>query len=805
MPQDTLAATAVIRKNSLGFVETLFDLNQAGRPLVVVSNAAQAATLPGLAVEDCVTPDDRSGWITRTQSLSHAEQVAQVTYTSGTEGLPKGIVLTHANLADAAERIIAEMQMTSDIREYVGVPATYSFGMGRYRAIAAVGGQAYLPPRGFDPMELARMLKAGEVNALSAVPSLLRILLDAPEVIGAAGQNLRWLEIGSQHMLPEEKRRIREIFPKAIIVQHYGLTEASRSTFLRIDGAETSALASVGRPVGQTEIGLSAEGRIRIRGPHVARHRIDGEGLHDLLDAEGWLQTNDLGHWQGAMLVFDGRADDLINCGGVKLAPDQLEERLRADLPARLQLAVAKVPDAQRGDGILVALSGAGAEDHLVPMRKAAERALAEFGIQAGSALHLRALAALPVTETGKVQRKELTQGFTADPVAPPPTAKAEVKDVFALFRHEFPGESIRAEDTFETLGGDSLHFIRFSLSFEKRFGQLPDGWEQMTVAALQTHVSGAKKSIWRRLETATLTRAFFMVCIVALHTEAFVYSPNWGAAYFLIMLAGYSMARFQLPEILRTGSVKTLVGTIKYVAIPTVIVVAILQVLTQRFEILPLLLVSNYLDPFSLKGYAFYFMEFYIQILVLAALIFAVPQVQRAFASRPVTSAVALLVCVSLLYWGIEAIWDGEYNFHRTPWNYGWAFALGVLFAVAQTRPTQALALAAVTLACLLKWKLSSATFYLVSASALVIYVRALTVPTPVKIAMGEIANASMFIYLCHFQVISVLNKVSGGQMPWTALILSILMGVGGAHAYAWAERRLHGLQVFGRSAKAL
>lgn len=257
----SLEATAVIRANSIAFIEQVLLLNEARRPLVMVADEAQASGLPGIVIDRCIRPAERSGWYTARHPLIHDDLPAQVSYTSGTEGQPKGIVLTYANLADAAERIIAEMQMTDEIREYVGIPATFSFGMGRYRAISAVGGQAYLPPRGFDPLELARMLAAGQVNALSAVPTLLRILLDAPDVIGTAGSHLRWMEIGSQHMTASEKLRIRAMFPNALIVQHYGLTEASRSTFLQISGAPEERLSSVGRPVGRTEIALGADGR----------------------------------------------------------------------------------------------------------------------------------------------------------------------------------------------------------------------------------------------------------------------------------------------------------------------------------------------------------------------------------------------------------------------------------------------------------------------------------------------------------------------------------------------------------------
>lgn len=793
MGQATLDATAIIRTNSLGFIEQVFALNAARRPFVMVHDEAQAAGLPGIAIDRCLVPDQRSGWFEDHHPLIHEDLPAQVSYTSGTTGEPKGILLTHANLADAAERIIEQMQMTAEIREYVGVPATFSFGMGRYRAISAVGGRAYLPPRGFDPIELARMLAAGEVNALSAVPTLLRILLESPEVIGAAGRNLRWMEIGSQHMTGEEKRRIREMFPNARILQHYGLTEASRSTFLHVSDVLDALLASVGRPSGRTELGLSADGRIRIRGPHVAATRIDAEGLHELRDAEGWLQTNDLGHMRDGVLFFDGRADDLINLGGIKISPDQLEDRIRADLEPGVRVAAAKIPDPQRGEGILVAVEGPG---DLGRVRDLATAALADMGVSAGTALVVEPVAAIPVTGTGKVQRAALAkqvQDGRPQRRAGTARSKGAIGDVLSLFQHQFPGHPVRPEDSFETLGGDSLHYIQFSLAYEQRFGPLPEDWETRSVTELQSGLGAgqARASFWRRLETPTLLRAFFMICIVALHTDAFVYSTSYGAAYFLVLLAGYSVARFQLPDILRTGSVKTLVGTLKYVAVPTFLMVALLQVATERFEILPLLLISNYLDPDTLKGFTFYFMEIYIQLLVLAAVLFSVPAVRTAFRDHPMYSALVMLMMTVVLRQVIEYEWNGEYNYHRTPWNYGWAFALGVVLAVANDTRTRILALTVAITAVLVKWQFVSAAAYVGLGSAMLLYVKAIPVPAPVKTAVGEIANASMFIYLSHYQMMSVVQKVFGRGKPWLTLVLSILVGIAITHAYAWASRR--------------
>ena len=787
----TLKATGLVRKNSLHFVEQVFSLYDAGHPLVLVADESQAQALAGIAIDRCIVPLDQTGWFTAQHAIRDDDQIAQVTFTSGTEGRPKGIVLTHANLADATNRIIEQMQMTSEIREYVGVPATFSFGLGRYRAVSAVGGQAYMPPRGFDPAEFGRMLAAGQVNALSVVPTLLRVLLAAPSVIGDAGKALRWMEIGSQHMTPGEKQAVREMFPNARIVQHYGLTEASRSTFLTFDDMTAAHLASVGQPVGKTEVAVGPDGRIRIRGPHVAKSRIDGDGLHDLLDAEGWLHTNDLGHLVDGFVYFDGRADDVINCGGIKIAPDQLEARLLARLQPGAELCVARVPDAERGDGVLVAVGNGTARVDRV--RTLADSILREMGTAVGAALHVMAVDSIPRTETGKAQRSVLASHFVALQASASPKAREgadKIEDVQALFAHEFPGANIGPEDSFLSLGGDSLHYIRFSLHFEKRFGALPNGWESLTATELQQHISGRAKSGWLPLESVTLARSFFIVCIVALHANAFVYSSNWGAAYFLVVLAGYSVARFQLPEIIRTGSVKTLLGTVRSVAIPTVILIALLQVVTQEFELLQLLLISNFSDPTTLHGFLFYFAEFYVQILVLAAVLFSIPKVRASFRDRPMVSALVLMITVVAIDRSIEAVWNGDYNFHRTPWHYAWAFTLGVVIASANDFRTRMIALTVSMVAVWLEWHMTSAAFYVGGGCLLTLFVRSFIVPAPAKFLIANIAGASMFIFLSHELMIEIVIKIFGHEMPWLAMVASIVCGIILAQIYAWLER---------------
>jgi acyl-CoA synthetase (AMP-forming)/AMP-acid ligase II/peptidoglycan/LPS O-acetylase OafA/YrhL len=788
-----LQATAIVRKNSLAFVEATFALYSELRPFVLVADADQADRLPGLKIDRCIDPAESTGWFSASHPVILDDRPAQVSYTSGTEGQPKGILLSYRNLGYTTERIIDVMQMTAEIREYVGVPATFSFGMARYRAVSAVGGRAYLPPRGFDPLELARMLAAGEVNALSAVPTLLRVLLADPALIGPAGKALRWMEIGSQQMTADEKRRIREMFPNALIVQHYGLTEASRSTFLTISGAPDHLLASVGHPVGDGEIQISPDGRIRIRGPQVARSRIDADGLHDLTDGDGWLQTNDLGHIQDGYLFFDGRADDLINCGGQKVVPDQLEERMRARIKSGVQIAVAKVPDPQRGEGILVAVAGQSVP--LDAIRSAAAAALQDMGISPGNALHVMALDALPVTGTGKVQRRKLAELFAdrqPDASAPVAASEDDIHDVLSLFRHEFPGQDVQPDDSFETLGGDSLHYIHFSLSFERHFGALPDGWERLTTVELQSRISQSAPTTWRGLETVTLTRAFFMICIIGLHAEAFTYSSNWGAAYFLYILAGYSVARFQLPEIIRSGSVRTLWGTVISLAVPTILMDAFLELTSWNFELPSLLLISNYQDPTTITGTTFYFIEIFIQMMLIAIVMLSVPQVRAAFQRNPLASSLAYFAVIVAVDMVIEANWDGDFNYHRTPWHYGWCFALGMVIASAKDLRAQILVFVLCATWVPYYFGLTSAAAYVTAASALVIFVRAVPVPAQVKTLVSEIAGTSMFIYLTHYPAMALVGKAFRKEMPWISFFVAILAGIAASRVYFWLERKV-------------
>ena len=487
-----------------GFLRAVFSLYEKQQLFAVVRR--DVADDPRLAGADHLVLEDgpRTGWFRAGYTPSHSDAPAQIVFSSGTEGPPKAILLTHRNLSDVVERLNAVMHVTSDIREYIGVPVTYSFGLGRVRSVMAVGGSVYVPEK-FNPSEIRRMLEQGEINALSAVPSLCRILLNSAEMFEGIGKRIRWIEIGSQYMAAEEKSAMRRLFPNARIVQHYGLTEASRSTFLDISEAPPEHLDSVGPAEGPVEIRIDPEGAICIRGNHVARYQLlTATELAPLTDERGWLITKDRGEIRDGHLYFLGRMDDQINVAGVKLSSEHLEQRITLALPQVAgHFAVVATEDPMRGQLPLIAIERDRAE-FLPQIEKVMASAMAFYGVSGGEVFRSMPVDQLPVTGSGKVQRAQLRNLHKSAAMEKVPRAWGRSKvptSVRDVYQSHFPNKKIGSETTFETLGGDSLNYISVSLDLEKLLGELPESWGKMTLAELEKAQSS--KHVSMELEAA--------------------------------------------------------------------------------------------------------------------------------------------------------------------------------------------------------------------------------------------------------------------------------------------------------------
>ena len=477
--RETIGVVAV---NSPDFVKTVFKYLGSDKIVVFLQDERDTYKIRAAGISQIVTPEEGFGWCEFEYKPRFDRSIAQISFTSGTTGLPKGVILTHEALTDVVTRLQEIMELEPSIREYVGIPVNYSFGFGRCRAVSAVGGRFYIPKSGFNPLEIRDMLSEGSINAISAVPSLWRSLLECEEIFGRETQRVKWIEIGSQYMSKSEKERLLNLFPNAKIVQHYGLTEASRTSFLRIDYVKGEHLESVGKAYGKTEIDISNEGKIRIRGPHVAQKLIVEGSITDNIEPDGWHETKDLGEIKEGYLYYLGRADDLINCGGIKVYPDAFERVLREELGIDSGIAVTKINDSVRGNNILVATL-AGLSLNFESLKEATMQVAKQFNIKSEDAIKFVEVEEFPSTATGKIRRKELAKQYEenlsshsistcndSNKVDYKPLENDDIEEEIALIWKDVLNlDRVEHDRSFFELGGDSLTVITVMLKMEKR------------------------------------------------------------------------------------------------------------------------------------------------------------------------------------------------------------------------------------------------------------------------------------------------------------------------------------------------
>ncbi|MGH1485111.1 MAG: AMP-binding protein [Cellvibrionaceae bacterium] len=481
----------VVETNSIDYIRILFDALKSGTVVAPLRSIDDEERKQLAQVDKVVAPVAECGWFRDELHLSNTDDIAHISFTSGTEGLPKGVFLARSSLIDVVDRVQVLMEMTSEAKEYIGVPVYHSFGYGRCRHVASVGGAFYIPKSGFDPREVSNMLASGDINALSLVPSLLRVFIHNPGILGEERHNLRWLEIGSQAMSPDEKDAIRSLFPSARIVQHYGLTEASRTTLLQIDGCDERFLGSVGQAYGSCEIKINEGGRICIKGPHVAISLVKDSLLIAATDEQGWFETSDIGSIKDGYLYFEGRADNLVNCGGQKISTEKVELAMLAKL-AEMEnvsgaIAVSRIPHKVYGEGFLISFTS---EYDAKTVKSIASESLGTMGIKAKNAMTMNPVVLIPKTHTGKVQHRILVADFEKNNTDTTKSKQAKSSnsiealfvDVLGLSPNDFV-----SSDSVSSIGIDSIQSVQFSLRLESVLGFLPNEWRQLSIKDLSS------------------------------------------------------------------------------------------------------------------------------------------------------------------------------------------------------------------------------------------------------------------------------------------------------------------------------
>jgi oxalate---CoA ligase len=414
--------------------------------------------------------------------------VAFILQTSGTTALPKLIPFSHGNMLAAAERLQTWFKLTALDRCLSVSPPYYSHGLKVTVFTPLLTGGSLALPGSATAMDFVEWFEVLRPTWYSAGPTLHRLVLDAARAISGARtrHSLRFLISGGAALQPEVRDGLQDVLGIPVL-DHYGSSEAAQiAANLPFPGQ--SKPGTCGKPwpgilaiVGEDGLPLpqGGQGEILVGGPTLTSGYIDDPELNRTAFVNGWLRTGDIGSLdQDGFLTLHGRIKDLINRGGEKISPVEVDMALLRH-PAVAEAAAFAAPHPRLGEEVAAAVVlHLGATATPAELRRFLADHIASFKIPR----RITVLDRLPKGTTGKVLRRQLAETLTApafenleDPssdVSPAKPLSAELEqELLSLWRQLLQNDSVGIDDDFFESGGDSLLTTQMILEIERMVG----------------------------------------------------------------------------------------------------------------------------------------------------------------------------------------------------------------------------------------------------------------------------------------------------------------------------------------------
>lgn len=387
---------------------------------------ASGVALPDLATTVIAEGDDWDGFLATGTADDLAEvearcgavtadDVSDILFTSGTTGVPKGVLMTHARTLRVATDWVAMTGLRHGDRYLMVNPYFHMFGLKAGILAAVAAGATMYPEPVFDVDRVLSTVAAEEITVLPGAPTIYSSILDHP---GRADHDLSSLRVavtGAADIPVELIRRVREELPFSFIVTGYGLSEAGTASATGPDDSAEAVATTVGRPRPGFEIRIvdndedveaGEAGEILLRGPSVmAGYLDDPEATAKTLSADGWLRTGDLGTLDSdGYLRIVGRIKDMFIVGGFNAYPAEIENLLLAH-PDVKAAAVIGVPDERLGEvGMAFVVTDSNDPGVADAIKAWSRDQMANYK----APRYVELIDELPVNATGKVVKDEL-------------------------------------------------------------------------------------------------------------------------------------------------------------------------------------------------------------------------------------------------------------------------------------------------------------------------------------------------------------------------------------------------------------
>ncbi|HVB13976.1 MAG TPA: acyl--CoA ligase [Candidatus Dormibacteraeota bacterium] len=356
------------------------------------------------------------GAVGRSASPSQPDDVALVLHTSGTTSRPKRVPLRHRNLVASVGHITAHYQLTEDDVSLCVMPLFHVHGLVASALSAIAAGGSVVTPRKFSPLSFWALAREQRPTWFSASPTPHRmILLRTSENRPRGTDRLRFVRTCSSALSPTQMAEMEARFGVPVL-EAYGMTEASHQMASNPLPPGQRRPGSVGQGTGVELAAMADDGQLMpagtagevvIRGPNV----MDGYDGNPEANAasfkDGWFRTGDLGVLdQTGYLTLSGRLKELINRGGEKIAPLEVDGVLERH-PSVAEAVSFGLPHPTWGEEVAAAVVLSSPTDEKALLAYCREH-LAEFKVPS----RLFIVEEIPRTATGKVQRRFVAEAF---------------------------------------------------------------------------------------------------------------------------------------------------------------------------------------------------------------------------------------------------------------------------------------------------------------------------------------------------------------------------------------------------------
>jgi acyl-CoA synthetase (AMP-forming)/AMP-acid ligase II len=710
--------------------------------------------------------------------------------TSGSTGSAKLVRLSAENLQSNAAGIAERLGLSHDDRTVTTLALSYSYGLSVVHSALHAGASVLLTDESVASAALARELGRHHVTVLPLVPHSVE-LVDRSGSGVLEVPTLRLVTSAGGALAPEVARELAERGQRHgwDLAVMYGQTEATARIAILDPALVQQVPDSVGTPLPGTSIRIEdpdphGVGEIVVRGPGVMLGYAEcSADLERGRDVEV-LRTGDLGViGSDGLLRIRGRRSRIAKVMGLRIALPEVETALASQ---GWRTACAGLPGAL---GVVVELPGAHADVDASARRATLDgvrRAAAQAAGLGPAVVRVVATESLPRVPAGKIDQDAVHA--LLEGAGPDETAAATAGDPAERLRLRI--ESVLAvpvglDDSFSSLGADSLSHVAVSVVVEEELATLPSGWHAMTVRELARLAgdpadrvpgrgprdgSGLRGRIGRMpvrtMETAVVLRALAIVLVVGSHAGAFELR---GGAHVLLALVGFNLARFHLPVLdLRERARRMARGTATAL-VPAFVFLIALAALSPTYDwsIVGVTWLVHGDDP-EAPEWRMWFLQSLLWVLPVLIVMLRLPWVEAVRRRIPYLLPLLLVLVLVIPAYPLLAPNSPRGLFH--PSAIAWVVVLGWL--VAESRTTRTRITTSVLVVALGVLAFDETRAWVIPACVVaLVWLPTVRVPRRAVPWVAAVAAASLWTYLTHWVVLDHL----GG---WLALGLSLVLG---------------------------